>query len=213
MVSHGIAEFPAVHASHGEHECRRLRDTLFIAIIHLGPCTVQNVAVSGTVHDGLGEYHFPALLGVNNHALALVAFHNHVSSKDIEQHFHAAFFHYLPREVLGSLRVHHCKAHVQRTFSVMCGLASFSESLHETQRQTFDYFIALAAQEAEKRKADGHVASKIASAVNEHDLGSLYKCCSLGSHNSGRAGTDYEDVNFLTYRKFLRRFQISFHFV
>ena len=200
MVCYSITKFPAVNSSHGEHECRRLRNTLVVSVFHFGSGAVKDVAVTSTVDDALGVDYFPAFLGVDDYSLTFIAFHNYVSSKYIKEYLNIVFIHDFPSESFGSFRIHHGQADMQRTCSMVCSLSPFAESFHKTERQAFDDFIAFASQETEEWQTDGHVSAQVASAVDQHDFGSLYKCSRLSSHNSGRTGAHHEDIHLSTYR-------------
>ena len=85
MVGHGVAQFARIDSAHRKHERRRLRDALFVAVVHRCPRTVGDVAVARTVDDAFGENRFAPLFGVDDYAFDGVALHDDVGCEGVHQ--------------------------------------------------------------------------------------------------------------------------------
>ena len=212
MVGHGVAQFARIDSAHRKHERRRLRDALFVAVVHRCACTVGDVAVARTVDDALGENRFAPLFGVNDYAFDGVALHDDVGCEGVHQQVDAALLDNLECQMFRSLGVDHRKADVERTCTVVRSQPLLLQTLDELQRQTLDDDVAFAPEESEQRQTDGHVAAQETAALDEHYFGAFLQSSRLGCHKSRRACAHDQDIHLRTHRNPPGRFFNLFHF-
>ena len=213
MVCHGVAQFARIDAAHREHERRRLRNALFVAVVHRCARTVGDVAVARTVDDALGENRFATLLRVDDYALHGVALHDDVGCEGVHQQVDAALLDNLECQMLRTFGVNHREADVERTCAVVRSQSLCLQTLDELQRQTLDDDVAFASEEAEQRQTDGHVAAEDAAALDKHYFGAFLQGGCLCSHKSRRTCAYDEYVYFGANRNFGCRNRNGFHII